>query len=162
MSILLRAVGGAMLLGGAIFASRAYGRYAERRLEELEGFTALLSRVRERISVYLTPQSELLADFECPPLEACGFMSIYRESGSLLEAFRGAKVSIVPDAARVLSSFFESFGRGYKSEELARVDSAAQECTRILERERTDLPRDVRLAGVLISSAALAVFILII
>ena len=162
MSTLLRIVGGALLLGGAALASVAYKRYAQRQLAQLEGFCKLLSHVREKIKVYLSPQSSLLSDFSCEELEDCGFMPEYRKSGSLNRAFRSSRISITEDAKRLLSSFFERFGRGYKDEEIARAGSATAECQRILERERCDVPRDVRLAGVLIASFALAVFILII
>lgn len=162
MITLLRIVGGALLLGGAALASVAYRRYAERQLAELEGFCKLLSHVREKIKVYLEPQSSLLSDFDCSPLEDCGFMPAYRESGSMNQAFKSAEVSVTGDAERSLSSFFESFGRGYKDEEIARAESTVAECLRILERERCEVPREVRLAVVLIASFALAVFILII
>ena len=162
MSIFLRIAGGALLLGGAALASGAYKRYAEGQLAMLEDFYELLSHIKERISVYLSPQSALLSDFRCETLEECGFIPVYRECGSLHTAFKSARISLCSDAKRLLSSFFESFGKGYKNEEIARAESAGAECKRILERERENVPRDVRLAGVLISSLALAVFILII
>lgn len=162
MSFYLRLLGGALLMIFALMCGRAYSSYSARAIAELDGFISFMSHVRLKVATQLATQSALCDGFECESLERCGFLPALREGKRVMDAYNKAAIAVCQPARRVLSSFFSGLGRGYRSDELARADSAISECERILAREREQMPKDVKLIYTLLAAISLGLLIFLI
>lgn len=151
-----------MLLFCALACGRAYGAYSLRAISQLDGFISLLLHIRECISVKMATQSTLTRGFENESLEECGFLPAVREGARLHEAYTGAKICISRDAARALDCFFSELGRGYLADEIRRVEGVISECERIVERERGESAREVKLVYTLLVAISLGALIFLI
>ncbi len=163
MSLYARLAGAALIALSALIAGRGYASYTGRRISEEEGLVTLLSHIKSEISCYLTPQSKLIDAFRCEGLEPSGFLSAMREGGGLLEAYRSCeeKMYCSDGVKEIISRFFEGFGKGYKDEELARLDAALASLMPEVERDRVELEKNQRVATALLVSAALGLIILL-
>lgn len=160
MNHTLRIFGAAILLISAVICGRAYEKYASRSLFELEELMRALRYIKSRISTFLSPRSELLSGFRSDILARSGFLRRVHEGEELSTAFASSSLSIPKAARAALTAFFSELGRGYRTEELSRADSAISECEAILLREREQLPKDVKIVKTLLLSGALALVIL--
>ncbi len=115
---------------GAVFvaaASLIMSNYLCSRLgrerDELEGFIALISRIRLEISCFSRPLSEIYSEFSSPSLDAVGFTEALRARGFYGAVCESASVlSISREAKELLISFSEDLGRGYSEDEIKRCD----------------------------------------
>lgn len=162
MSFYFRIAGGCALLFFALLCGRAYAEYSARAIAQLEGFISLLSHIRRKISVKMVTQSNLTSGFEDQSLEKCGFLPAAREGVRLHIAYTKAKICICKEARRVLDAFFSDLGRGYLADELRRINSAESECEKIIEREREEALREVKLVYTLLVASSLGILVFLI
>lgn len=163
MSEYLRWGGGALILICAFFFGREYTRYTERRIDELEGFVALLNHIKRKISMYLTPMSGMLQGFENESLSDLGFISELEKSGNLKKAFSecSKRSSLGKESLKLISECFSDFGQGYKEQELIRLERYIGSLSEILEKERKELPKNAKMVSTLFLCGALGIFILL-
>ncbi len=162
MSIAYRAAGAAILLFLSVFIGKAYEKYCERALSETKELLRMLLHMRGKISTFLSPQSGLLSDFESEVLSSTGFLVAVQEGKTLFDAYGGSRFAISKEQKRAFLRFFSEFGRGYKSEELSRIDSLYRETSEELKKERERTAKDIKIAKTLLIAAALGISVLMI
>ena len=164
MSDYLRWGGSAILMLCALFISRCYKSYVNKRIAQTEGFVAFFSHTREKISMYLASPTKLVEGFRNESLESVGFLAALKECGKPGAAFSecSPRLSIGGELSRLLTEYFSGFGQGYKAEELARLDRFSKEAEKILEGEKRDLPQNARMVSTLLLAGAAGIVILLI
>ncbi|MBP3402177.1 MAG: hypothetical protein J6K85_03855 [Clostridia bacterium] len=158
----LRWCGAALLLICALICGREYSAYIGRRVREGEGYLSLLSCIEKMIDSYLTPLSDIFSGFECEALEKSGFLPSVRSGRSASEAL-GEKSALIPENMRsLLSDYFDGFGKGYKNSELGRTREARVALEKMLDAEKENLEKSVRVTKALLLGGAVGIAILII
>lgn len=151
-------IGSALVLGSfcsvGFFASS--GR--KRRLYHTEAALELIGRVRASIDCFLTPVNDIFAGFSNEPLEECGFLDVLREKGLTAAALSGT-ASFPEQVTELLVSFSTSLGEGYKEEQLKLCDFYGDAILKVLESERSEYEKDIRLYRFV--PALLALFIIL-
>lgn len=152
----------AVLLIGGYLAVRGGAVYYEGLLQA-EGFLRLLRYVRERISCFRTPTSEILAEFNDPALSRAGVTSA-TAAGGLAAALTSSadRLYLNEEEMAVLRSFAALLGTGFAEEEVLRCDVAIRRMEEAVTARRDALPRSARLYRTLTVSAAAALVIVLI
>ena len=161
--MLLRWIGGLLILLFAIVLGREYSGFAEAKISALSEYVKVLFQIEKMIETCLATPAEIFGDFCSPPLEKCGFLSAVREGRSLGSAFSSAeKCGLPSDAITLLSDYFDGFGKGYAEREIARARKARGELETILAREREGTQKSVRVTSAMLLGGAAGVLIFII
>ena len=103
-----------------------------------------------------------MSDFKSEILESVGFIGKILDGKGLYDAFRDTNFSFSEDIIEILRSYFSEFGKRYKSDELARLDSAVRSLEGYVKSEEEKLPKDVKIAKILLFAVALGISILMI
>lgn len=146
----------------ALLCGREYSNYANRKIEECEGYLSLLLHIEKMIDSYLAPPSVIFAEFECEALEKNGFLPLVREGKSPCEALGEIKSALPNDMHSELVGYFAGFGKGYRDSELSRTCKTCGELERMVENERAGLEKSVKVTRALLFGAAAGITILII
>ena len=163
MSEILKFFGIGLMLLSAVIFSKEYEKHLDMRQGIAEGFLSLLLHVRRQIDCYLTPASRLADGFSCAPLEKCGFLKEAKEKG-VGPAYSSMKDSplLYESAKAVLTPLFLNFGKEYKENTVKQIDGAVASLKDILQKEKEESERSLKVARTLAVSAALGAAILII
>ena len=162
MTEFFKYAGLALIAVAAILTARRYDAYTRRRLAVTESFLRLLRHVRGRIFTFLEPLPRAVRSFSDEMLESVGFLGAVREGACLSDAFSAVaeRCSLGAVARELIGSTFASLGRGTREETVAFTDSRISELTELLEQEREELARSVKLTRTLMYAAALGIIIL--
>ena len=139
----------AMLLSGGIGAWSAVC-YERRRLRVLDGWLDMIRHLRSQIDCYLTPICDVL-DTLLPPDTAS-------DLSSLLSA---TQLYLDEDTRRLLASFANELGGGYREEQLRHCDFCTAELRRKRERIAAELPARQRLSVTLCACLSIGTAILL-
>lgn len=164
MSLYLRIFGSVLILLSAMLVSRGYSRYCERRLRTVEGFLSFLMHIKGEIMRTLTTPEGFVRDFSCEELSECGFLSSVASGKSLSLSFEESlpRITLGTEEKRLLSDFFEGFGKDYMDGERIRVESYTEKLSHLADADRETLPKNDKLCRALLLSGALGLIILII
>lgn len=148
----------------ALYAGREYSRFAELRLARWRGFAALLSHIEGEISRFLASGERLWRGFADDELEKCGFLQNLREGDSLSAAFEKCRGGLLlPEECKArLAELFNSFGKGYKEDELASLSAFRASFEKEYEAERERLEKSVKVTRALLLGGALSAAIMLI
>ncbi|MBR2466417.1 MAG: hypothetical protein IKB38_05760 [Clostridia bacterium] len=161
--ILIKAITAVLVLFVAKTLSSEYKKYMEAKNAVNDGFVALLDFIRNELSCRLRSVPQWACEFENEALFDAGFISELSETGSLSRAFSNTRQRLPMlggDAARLLESYFSSFGRSYKDDEEKSAERVYNEMSRIAVKERAESERSVRAVRILCYGAALGIIIL--
>jgi hypothetical protein len=113
----------------SLWIGRGYSAYADRRLGEMRGLSALILHMESRLGHTLDYGAELYRGFSDEFLEKCGFLPLLKDGENALSAFLAARPSMVlsESVAEAAERLFSSFGKGYKDQEIARLCQAKKE-----------------------------------
>ncbi|MBR4835462.1 MAG: hypothetical protein IKU99_00485 [Clostridia bacterium] len=136
----------------ALWIGRGYSAYADRRLGEMGGISALILHIESRLGRTLDYGAELYRGFDDEFLEKCGFLPLLREGKPLYDAFSEAKTSmILPDeVADIVENLFSSFGKGYKDQEIERLRMARAELDNKITTLREESDKNKRVVNALL------------
>lgn len=164
MSLYLRLGGAALLLVGAIFVSREYSGYIDRRISEYRSLVALLSHAEGKISRFLSFGGELWRDFSDDVLEGCGLLPLLRGGSGLALAFDECKahLALPSEAKERIFRLLSGLGGGYMDGTIAGLSSARQELEAELTVEQEAAEKNKRVARALLIGGALAVGVMVI
>lgn len=159
----MRVFGIALILLAALFFSAEFSRYQKKRIAEGDGFLHLFSHLRGEILCRLEPVADCFAGFRDEALERAGFLRALRECENLGAAMEATekKLSLCEEEKKTLLRFCLGFGRGYREEELRRIDAALEEFERQVAQDKRELPRLARLVRTLSAALALGIVILL-
>ena len=162
MSTLFRYAGLALVALAAYFLGRSYEERENARVRALDGFVGLVRHIRTAVATYLEPIPRAVLSFADEELERIGLLPLLRDGGVLSEAYASVsgRLSLGADAQRLLSGLFERLGRGSRDETVRDMECTLEELSKIAERERAELEKNVRLAKTMLYAAALGIIIL--
>ena len=115
--MLIKLIGGAILVlsggGTAIFLCR----YHRRRLETLDALIALLFYIKGQVDCFARPLGEILTSLPKETLGACG---LTRPPSSLQEIVEECRIYLDRESLRLLSGFASEFGTNFRQEQVKR------------------------------------------
>ena len=140
----------------ALWIGRGYSAYADRRLGEICGISALILHIESRLVRTLDYGAELYRGFDDEFLEKCGFLPLLREGKPLYDAFSEAKTSMIlpDDVADLAENLFSSFGKGYKDQEIERLRMARAELDNKITTLREESDKNTRVVNALLFGIA--------
>ncbi len=159
---MIRLAGAALLLLAAVLIPREFSRYAARRLSTEEGILGLFLFLRRELSCFSRPVGQALGDFRNEALAVTGFPEALRQTEDMAGAAERtvARMPLSEDFRALFLSFADSFGKGYREEEVRRLDAYAGEAQHLLATERRRLPAVRRLVSTLSVSVCLGLLLL--
>ena len=136
----------------ALWIGRGYSAYADRRLGEMGGISALILHIESRLGRTLDYGAELYRGFDDEFLEKCGFLPLLREGRPLYDAFSEVRSSmLLPDeVADIVDGLFSSFGKGYKDQEIERLRRARDELDKKITTLREESDKNKRVVNALL------------
>lgn len=136
----------------ALWIGRGYSAYADRRLGEMGGISALILHMESRLGRTLDYGAELYRGFDDEFLEKCGFLPLLREGRPLYDAFSEVRSSmLLPDeVADIVDGLFSSFGKGYKDQEIERLRMARAELDKKITTFREESDKNKRVVNALL------------
>ena len=136
----------------ALWIGRGYSAYADRRLGEMGGMSALILHIESRLGRTLDYGAELYRGFDDEFLEKCGFLPLLREGRPLYDAILEAKTSMIlpDDVADLVENLFSSFGKGYKDQEIERLRTARVELDKKIATYGEELEKNKRVVSALL------------
>ena len=160
---MLKLAGICILLFTSILTSRELVSRRRSRLVLCEELLRFVSFLRLQIGCFLRPVHEVASSFHSDVLSSSGFLPV-GECGDVGRAFADSDLPRIvgQDCARIADSLFSSLGSGYLEDEVRLIDVHRAQLSELVERERIETERQVRLIRTLTASAALGAIILII
>ena len=136
----------------ALWVGRGYSAYADRRLGEMGGLSALLLHMESRLGRTLDYGGELYRGFDNDFLEKCGFLPLLREGRPLYDAFSEVRSSMLlpNEVADIVDGLFSSFGKGYKDQEIERLRRARAELDKKITTLREESDKNKRVVNALL------------
>ena len=136
----------------ALWIGRGYSAYAERRLGEMRGLSALILHIESRLGRTLDYGAELYRGFDDECLEKCGFLPLLREGKPLYDAFLEVKKSMIlpGEVENLVDKLFSSFGKGYKDQEIEKLRTARVELDEKIATYGEDLEKNKRVVNALL------------
>ncbi len=160
---MLKLIGICILLFTSILISRELVRQRQRRLAVFEELLRFVGFLRLQIGCFLRPVPEVVANFHSDELCACGFLPL-ADGADLESAFSSSDAPRIvgTECARVAESLFSSLGTGYLEDEIKLIDAHRAQLSELVEGERAESARRVRLVRTLTASVSLGLIILIV
>lgn len=157
----MKTVGIYTLLFAFFLVSRELTARRKRRSAVFEECYRFIQHTRLQIGCYLKPVCELSLGFESKALSEAGFLDRLENGCSLQEALKASSLRRdLGDAGyRILWSLFSALGSGYMDDEVKLIDECSSSFLRLLEAERSEAPRGLRLIRTLCGAAALGIII---
>lgn len=115
--MLIKLIGGAILLLSGVGAAILLCRYQRRRLETLDGLIALLFYVKGQVDCYARPLGEILDSIPREILGACGLQTAPE---SLEQVAEECRIYLDRESLRLLSAFASEFGTSFREEQVKR------------------------------------------
>ena len=136
----------------ALWIGRGYSAYADRRLGEMGGISALILHIESRLGRTLDYGAELYRGFDDEFLEKCGFLPLLREGRTPSDAFSEVKSSMVlsREVEKLAENLFTSFGKGYKDQEIERLRMARAALDKKITALREESDKNKRVVNALL------------
>lgn len=146
-----------MLISGELVSRRRH------RLVLCEELLRFVSYIRLQIGCFLRPIPEVVGSFCSDEFNKCGFLPEVSDA-DLAACFLSSDVPklVGTECSRIMESLFSSLGTGYLEDEIKLIDVHRAQLTELVERERAETVRQVRLIRTLAGSASLGLVIFII
>ncbi len=138
--MVLKLIGGGILLAVGAFSAYHTIRYEKKRLSVLEGWLDLVLYIRSQIDCFLTPLHEILAAGE-PSAPGTG---IPDGTGNLSALLKASSVYLDEENRRFLEAFVREIGSGYREEQLHLCDYYIGVLRTRREKAAAELPRRIR------------------
>lgn len=117
----------------------------KKKIEQTEAFIALVKYIKNQIDCYSMPMEKIL--HSCPELLLR--LGIEKEISSLSELLSECEIVCGEDCKKILYTFSESFGKGYREHQVKRCDAAVTELEEIKKRLGTEYPSKKKTAAAL-------------
>lgn len=156
----LKFTGYAIMFLSALYCSYSLIKNANYKISQLEGLCAFILYTKNNIDSFMRPIDDIINSFDGYENSLHDFMETARKHG-LVDASTNIPLSIGKEALHILRDFSKNIGNGYKEDELrlcAYTYSAMQE---ILNRERSDMMKKMKLYKTLPILSATSVVLLL-
>lgn len=155
---MLRLIGCGLILAAGCGAALLCVRTQRRRLEVLDAWIELIAHARLQIDHFLTPKDEILATADAELLRRLGGVPADSSFPSLLRQTEG---QLSDGARRLVVSFVEGIGNGYREEQVRACDYYIDALRVLYGREAEALPARMRVQVALCLTTALGAAILL-
>ena len=155
-----RILGLGLLLASAFWCSLRLIRGANLRLSQTEGLCALIRYVRNNIDSFMTPIGGILSSFDGYGDSLSDFMEAAREKG-LSYGTEHAALAIGERGMSILREFTTKVGTGYKEDEIRLCDYCLRAMEELLEEERVDVGKRMKMYKTLPVMSALSIGLLL-
>ncbi len=173
--MILKLLGGVILLLAGGYVSLAVGRFERRRLRVLDGYIALIYYIKGQIDCYALPVRDILARADPALIAACLGLDVplgeqgsapladalARETAPLPALLRESRLYLEPETERLLHTFSGELGRTHRTEQVARCDHYITALGEERRRLAEALPARLRVTGTLLLTTALGAAILL-
>lgn len=142
---MLRLIGAAALLLLSLYVGASLAAMEKKRLRQTEGFLLLVRYIREQISCFRRPLSDIYAGFRNEALDSVGFLPVLA-NGDFAAALTEARdcLYLEEEELKLLYVFAESVGQSFEEEQRALCAYTERELEKALARRREELPKRVR------------------
>ncbi len=158
--LVLRVVGGIMIVSSGLLASRFFGSEEDRKIERTDAFRDFLFAVRGRIESFCMPLSEILSD-----IDGDIFLRLGYKSDELPKNFEKMSENCPFFADEELSLLFRAFalsiGNGYRNEEIGRCENCILETEKLLEKRKNERQQKKKTVPVLAMAISLGIAVLL-
>lgn len=160
---MLRYIGVICIFIFTFYAIFCYERHQKASLLQGEGFLLLLKFLMDELEGYGRPPAECIRDLRCEALCKTSFPAAVEGGVSLSEAYarERERLCLPQGMDAILERAFASFGRGGRREECRRLSSEISRAEPLLDAERAELSRRLRLCRTLAISSAMGLVILL-
>ena len=161
--VVIKALAAVLVLFTARTLTAEYKKFTEKRLAVLDGFISLLAFIKNELSCRARTSAEWAGEFASASLNEIGFTDELVRTGSLHSAFLHVNeggTALGDESRKLLGSYFSSFGKSYREEEIKEASRVHEELLRIVSREKNDIQRSLRATHVLTYATAVGLIIL--
>lgn len=160
---MLRYIGIICIFIFTFYAVFCYERYQKARILQGEVFLLLLKFLLDELKGYGRPPAECIRDFQSGSLKKTPFFHAVEQGASLSEAYASARdcLCLPQGMDLILESAFSTFGRGGRREECRRLSSEATRAEAVLEEQKQQQTRNLRLCRTLATASAMGLVILL-
>lgn len=159
--LILKLPGALLLSAVGVYGAILLNRRAERRIERIEAWIALLRLTKNQIDCYSLPAPEILARCDGTLLSRLGWREIDPPKSFSTLGDGVDRQELTEEGERIAVNFCEEIGKGYRAEQLHTCDySIGLFCA---ERDRllAELPRDRKRNVTLCMAAALGTVVVL-
>lgn len=156
--ILIKLIGGGLILSAGIAAAYGTVRFEKQRLSVADAWIDLIFHIRGQIDCYLKPLDEILACADREILQACMCRTPHPDLKML---YASSEPYLGEEARRLISGFIKELGGSYREEQLRRCDFYINSLRSIRQKIADDLPMRTKLCITLSLCGALGAAILL-
>lgn len=158
----MRLFGLTLLLLAALFLTREYSRYVNKRIAESRGFISFIKHMRLEMRCFLKPPREIGRGFYNDSIAP--FLSALEREDSIFSAYTASEdaFSLSTDERAVIKELFYSVGVSYAEDGLRFIDGALERLSELHESHLSDGLRGVRVFGTVSAAVSVGLFILLI
>ena len=154
----VRWIGAGALLFLGVVLGLIFSGFEKRRLDQAEGFLALLRYTRLQIDCFSLPIGKILATVEEKTLLSCGAAGRPQDFEGLLS---GTTLYLSEEICRLLFELSARLGGSYREEQLRCCDYYIARLSPYCDSLRADLPRREKMALFLPPALAVALILLL-
>ena len=160
----MKYIGILLVLAAAVFVSRDYTNYINKRSVECKDFLAFIAHMRIQVGCFLRPVKMLGEGFTSSALEKAGFISALSDSDCILDAYKKCEpnLSLSAEEKALLDNFFSSFGEGYLDDGLKLIESSYSGMERLYKNLCEEKAKNLKLVTALAVTFALGIIIFVI
>lgn len=153
----MRYIGMCFLFAAAALVSYMYEGRQRMCRAQADAMLRFLVSLRRELACYAKPIAAFAAAYSDEVLERISFLPVLRQQGVLSTAWRAAEdqCCLSRPMRELFGRFGESFGAGYREDELRAVDAVIAEAQTLCQAEEQALPRRCRLCRTLCVSLSL-------
>ncbi len=142
---MIKLIGGALIMIFSIGAASYIASGEKNKIEEIEGFIALIRYVRNQIDCFSMPIENILGS--CP--EILFKIGIDEKISSLSELVSKCEMTCGEECEKIINDFAVSLGKGYRERELKICDKSIGELENIKNRLVVSYPSKRKTAAAL-------------
>lgn len=159
---MLKYLGLALILLGAVIPAVQYGRYLSKRRAELDAFIELLKCMRDEIATYMRPVPQIAANISEEIKSATGFSFAADKDIFSEYEIRERSLNVGRSAKEILRDVLSHLGESDRDTELARIDSAIKGLCAFREADTAEGNKNLSVVRVISAAAGLLVVIYLI
>lgn len=133
---MIKLIGGALIMIFSAGAASYIVSCEKKKIEEIEGFIALLRYIRNQIDCFSVPMETILSS--CP--EILSKLGVDETTTSFSELISKCDMTSGEECKKIIREFALSLGKGYREQELKKCDKAIGELENIKNRMVASYP----------------------
>lgn len=117
--MIIKLIGSATMAVASVIMALSYRRFQWRKLDTLDGFSALIFYIKGQIDCYSRPRGDILSSL---PPEIFHALNCPRGASTLEELVEASRIYLDEEPLRLMTTFCSEFGSTFRQEQLRRCD----------------------------------------